>query len=245
MQEEGREQFWKEALLGAYADDCVCHIILPTIMTTKLRKPIDMADARLARAQRDNMTCCFCNVFLGAGGELAKVGVRFVLGMCPAMHYPDSEDMTTRTPGFLYRARFGRASICMQCTAAKQISVHIDSNSAMIDEMYYRLDAAAEDTAEANFHHVISGPDFLAQVLGLFHVGYDSFMTRIGAMDTSCEQCKAKNPPKCCSRCRYTRYCGPGCSIFDWPKHKVACKYLSRKQFFIRPLTDRGDGETQ
>lgn len=240
---EGREIFWRKALLRDYADDCIYSVIVPTLMTThnwswmRLREAIVNPTELTIQAQRDNLTCCYCGVFVD--GEVSKIAVRFMLARCPGTLHTSDDDYGNGTPIFMYRAAIGSASICMQCCAAKELDDgYLNANASMAKVMYDRLDGIATDLCHVNQHVCISGEQFLLQLLKEFCVGYDQFIVTIGKVDPLCGNCNKKNPPKCCTGCRYVHYCNVKCATADWSKgHRTECaKYKLRIMFNIRYL---------
>ncbi len=232
MEEGGdRDAFWRSALLKSFADECVCHIIVPTIMTTRMatweetRNTMSTSEVAVVRAQRYNSKCCYCNTQLS--GKTAKIAVRFLLGKRPATRLGDN------APGFVYRAAYGSAAICELCCLEKRLAAHLDANTDMGEAMFDRLETISQHVGMACMTRDVSGVEFLSLVFHQFYEDYTSFKVHIGAMDASCAGCNVvKDPPKRCTGCRYARYCNAKCSAAHWPIHKTWCKLLAQNSFF-------------
>lgn len=218
--------FWQNAMLHNFAEDCVCHMLVPTSMTSKMstwakiEHLIDKTDKLVADVQKANMSCGICGV--SQEGKQHIFAVRVLVGKRPVVG----------EKCWIYRMEFNSAAICNMCAYERKWPyISIDSNSGMQNIVL--------DTLESIAPRATVGMEDLsgAQLWDITKAEFDthhhaSVMKRMGKMDSRCNHCKRKKPKNRCSACHIVRYCNADCSKADWGKHKEECKNLQKTSIF-------------
>jgi len=212
--------FWKEALLGEFANDCIWHTIVPTTMVTvagtweKASSELDMSDEITVKAQRSVLSCVFC----GCSTETRKlmIAIRVLFGkrmVCPS-HYS-------------YRFGASLAAICGSCAEvvyppSDNVYVHVTSD--MIRYVMLRLDNfATQLCSEENALVDLSGPTAWECIVEAFVKHRDVITQKFGKRRHMCGYCGKDWPINRCSACNFIYYCDEECSRAAWDTHKTQC----------------------
>jgi len=219
--------FWESLLLNKDAEDCVYHVIVPTLMYTVMPKclPIDDGDVDaedVLCAQQANHQCVYCEQSMD--GACVVVGVRAVVAKRETRH------------GFIYRFGFGAVSICESCCATEQlITSGINTNGTMIETMFEQLEQLGRAIHVQNVFNNLTGSELLQLVLDAYDANHVAFVTAIGRHDKECATCKrCADDLLMCRGCRLLRYCNAQCQRTDWARHRAQCQYVRTHSIFVR-----------
>lgn len=228
---EGLE-FWHKTLLRKFADDCIWHALIPTILSTRLGKweriveLIDAQDDLVLRVQRANRVCVGCTKVLGDNDPTLLV-LRVLVAKRLARAVPDDGHQY-----YIYRSVFHTASMCEPCANVRGYYLRLNSDTPMHNEVLDRLESLADDVAEDCMKDNLTGPQFWNHVLRLFHAHHADTMRALGLLDAVCGYCRTQGSKSRCSKCHIARYCGAECQLKDWPEHKMECAVLSKTSLF-------------
>lgn len=222
--------FWQKVLLRGYAEDCVWHVLIPTIMTTqmarweKIEHLINKNDKVVVDVHKANMSCGICGMYLE--GQKHIFTLRVLIGKRPGTDFYNPEEKC-----WIYKVAFHTAAICFGCAInRKWPCVSLDSNSDMHNYVLDTLESIASFMTVDEKD--LSGEQMWERIKTEFDKRRDTVMKYIGKMDANCSCCNTKNPKNRCSACHIIRYCNGECSKTDWPKHKEECKSLQETSIF-------------
>jgi len=213
------KKFWEDALLRNGAQ-CIYHVIIPTVFASCMPSwetvddMIVKFDEQVRQAQRYNFKCIACTKSIE--GQNVTHCVRVVV----------SKDI-------IFRAGFGSGGMCNACSGKFCLHHRLNSNTEMHECMYERLENIARNLA----YDTIESPEqYVNNILNVFNDDRNSFIRKVGKIDSECAHCKKSGPRKICSGCLLVRYCNADCSKSDWSLHKQECKTLRVLPFFYKSI---------
>jgi hypothetical protein len=239
--------FWKEALLGSWADDCVWHAIVPTAMMAiggtwkDAVANTDTADEKVAKAQRSHIACALCGRSTESQPHVVAVRVMYGKrrGTTISGGTLDMDGMTCHA----YRVGTSAAAICVGCanTFYQPSNAHIDSNAAMIWYVLDRIDDLAKYACSSpNIFFNLSGPTMWECIVDRFTRNHNTITQKLGKRGRDCGHCGKEQAKDRCSACNYVYYCGETCSRANWNKHKTQCDALKNLSIFCYEPIDLG-----
>ena len=89
-------EFWEKILLKEFADDCIHHVILPTMFGTRCGDANDGTDDETKKAYDDMLSCFLCKE--DVKGQNVTLAVRWVLAKKNAKNFLDD------SPAFIYKS---------------------------------------------------------------------------------------------------------------------------------------------
>lgn len=238
-----QDSFWRKALLGGFAEDCIYHAIIPSVFVTLPPSPLPVPPPHIsaddyedvARAYADFEFCSLCHTSQ-RGGKPVQYGLRFLLARRQARRIPDDGNIY-----WIYRTAFTDACICLACAVTTHgILAHVDSGSDMF-HMTMDVIETCDATQLTELAYTpgaagLSGPEYWARLVERFRATTTSSIARaICRMDARCNHCNRPDvnyTMLVCSGCRYVRYCSRACSVAEWPTHKHACTRLKSGDHF-------------
>lgn len=232
MQSKG---WWQKTLLREFANDCICHCVLPLKMQTvtatwaKISAHIDLTDETVVKAQRATLHCYACNS--NTEGSPVLFGMRIVIAKRKAISVSDG------TPIFIYRFGFGTANICKKCIPRQYSGFIINSDAIMIDYVWDNLESSASIMEHDRITVDLTGSEILQELLAIFQFKYRIMMRNLRKDEPMCANCKKPRAKQICSRCNYARYCNATCSEKDWfAYHKKVCKAFRDGPLYLPPI---------
>jgi hypothetical protein len=221
---------WKKTLLHGYADDCIWHYIIPTALTSRMRhwkdvQPlINNSDEIIVNAQKANMHCSLCDVFLEGKKYIFAIRVLISRRYTTDFYKPEKEY-------WVYRIAFMSICVCITCAIKREWPcLSVDSNSHMHNFILDRLENITSFMLMQD--KPLNGDEMWGLIKTEFEKNYTQFMKHLGKSDNTCSKCKTDNPKNRCSACHFARYCNEKCSLADWPLHKTECKILRETSIF-------------
>lgn len=207
-------EFWEKVLLGSYAEDCIYHIIVPTIMCSEmptwdfLKLKMGKQDDEVMMAQRAHLYCAHCGV--SVEGQTVTCAIRMIAAKRLGKEC------------FAYRIVTNSATFCRVCDSSGRVI----SNSEMQDVILDRLEMFSHTIVTEFYENDLSGSNIWNILVTMLNTQHTNLLKVLGRIDSDCSHCKKKKPKKVCSGCHYVRYCTQTCATRDWPKHKEECKWL-------------------
>lgn len=232
--------FWQKTLLHGFADECIWHAIVPTIMVSTtptwefVEQCINTEDQQLVLAQRANMCCVECGMPMEK--TTCRLAIRVLIAQRKVRSMPDDGRQY-----IINRIALCSAIFCLPCFEKNTIAVSLDANSDMLNVVLDALEIiAANDFSlpqlEANKQ---SGPEIWNNMVALLQLQQQELMHRMGKKDAKCFFCNKNGPKRRCSACHYARYCGSDCSHSDWVRHKPECAFLQKNSVVLPLWTGR------
>lgn len=224
-------QFWQDALLRKFSDDCVWHALIPTMMCTQLAHfkdalpKLDPDDEEVILAQKDGFSCCFCG--LNNEGKEGHIVIRVLVAKRNARHHPGGAAC------FVYRTAFNTAIMCADCVKRENLLWKLDSDVTTCDIVFDQLEDIGREVGFQLMDHDLTGEELWHQVVIQFCKSYQLIMKAIGKTNNMCAACKKPTPKARCSGCHLYYYCNTSCSAEDWQKHKSECKLLKESVLFF------------
>jgi len=217
---------WEKTLLHNFADDCVWHAIIPTMMVCKsptwdmLKTIIDLSDKELVEAQKQNLLCALCKT--DSSGKEVTFALRFLLAKRKATLI--SSDSDSNINGYIYRCAINTSHVCKEYKHKEGYLYSLDSSTEMHNIVLDRFCSLFNKVSMENISRDLSGPEFWNILHTRFCFFHKDVLKKMGKVDTFCQKCSKLSPKFRCSGCNYTRYCDEKCSHTDWSKHKNECK---------------------
>ena len=224
--------FWQEALLHEFANDCIWHALIPTIMITRsvdwktIEKHIDLNDEVVVKAQKANLMCVYCEKKIPKD-SWSRFVLRFVVGKKEVIRYPNDGKVY-----YQYWPAFNTAQMCQKCSNQRNLVGELDSNSDIHNVFLDHLYAMGKEIYTHIATKEVSGEETWRLICTGVSMSKAFILKDMGKKDACCAFCKKNKTVQRCSGCNYTRYCGTACSHPDWKRHKKECAGLRDIGFF-------------
>lgn len=216
---EGHD-FWRATLLHHYADDCVYHGVVPSMLTTQLdEQPQTSEDKTVHTALQYTARCALCDK--NQLGETVRWAVRYIMARCKA----GDQDC------WIYRAAFADAVICLACSKKRELLTVCTSSSAI----HHALLDELEKTATCVSSCLLSGEQWWQQAMLQLKEADDVAEKELRSC-ANCDNQERSTIKVRCSECKYVYYCGRDCAAAHHQLHRLVCARLARRDFFDAPI---------
>lgn len=218
-------EFWQTVLLNGFADNCVWHVVIPTLLCAgkssweKIASMIDMKDTEVVSAQRANMLCVQCGKNTLEEDDVHIFGIRVLVAKKTCTNALERH--------VVHRTALCSSLFCLTCAKSKDVMGGLDANTDMHNLVLDLLEGIARDIEYESLMQDLSGPQVWKLIMERFALcHYKSTLHTLGKIDPRCSECQKPGPKSRCSSCHFARYCNDTCSRKDWPLHKGECALL-------------------
>lgn len=211
--------FWQDVLLKQDSNNCIAHVIVPSIMMSTWLMP-ETTTEQTADIVQQHACCALCDK------SIAGKGIRL------AFRIALSKKQTLN--GFNYNMNMASAGICMSCVENDQLPRMTGTSFELLKETHRRVSIFVREIPNEIKDKDVGMEDVLSLLNKKFHdtSHLNEYLTCIGKLDGQCSHCLKSGKTKRCSGCAMFRYCDNACQKADWKNHKKQCVAFQKFKLF-------------